>query len=184
LRACELASEPDQLHLNRQVSLAYFYSGDYSNAVSFVRRAVEKQPHHMMGYVLLGRAEAQLGNWEQAISAFTRGVEISGGSLFSKALLASAYAGSGDESRAREILNQLSAERGKEGFPSYDVSAAYAVLKQEREALKFIRMAFEKRDMMTLYISQDPRFSRLRSSEEFRKLSSSISAEKALPMVI
>lgn len=174
LRACELAQEPDQIHLNGQVSLAYFYSGDYVNAISVIRRTVEQQPQNMMGYVLLGRAEAQLGNWDDAICAFTMGLELSQGSLLNKALLASAYAGSGDTSRACSILKKLSADKDKETFPAYNVSAAYAALNQEDEAIKHIRKAFESRDLMSLYVNQDPRFSQLRKSPDFRRISSMI----------
>ena len=184
LRACELASDPDQIHLSGQVSLAYFYSGDYSNAASVIRRTVDRQPQHMMGYVLLGQAEAQLGNWDEAISAYTRGLQISGSSLFNKALLASAYAGSGELSRAHAILNKLGAKKDKGSFPSYGVPAAYAALDREHEALTDIHRAFDSRDMMTRYIRQDPRFSRLRGSPEFQRISSLIDAGRALPAAV
>ncbi len=180
LRACELAQEPDQIHFNGQVSLAYFYSGDYDNAVSFMRRMIERQPQYMMGYILLGRAEAQRGNWDEAISAFTKGNELSPGSNFNKALLAYAYAGSGEMSLAGSMLKKLSAERDKENFPAYDVSAAYAALNQEQEALDYIRTAFDRRDMMTLFIGQDPRFFGLQNSSRFRQLASSIQADGVL----
>lgn len=174
LRACELAPEPDQIHLNGQVSLAYFYAGDYCNAVSFIRRTVDRQPLHMMGYVLLGRAEAQRGNWDEAIYAFRKGIELSQGSSFNKALLAYAYAGSGDIARADSMLKNLSAERDKENFPAYDISAAYAALNHEREALEYIRTAVDRRDMMALFVRQDPRFYRLQTSSGFQQITSSI----------
>lgn len=176
LRACELAPEPDQVHLNGQVSLAYFYAGDYANAVSFIRRTVYRQPQHMMGYVLLGRAEAQRGNWNEAILAFTKGIELSQGSAFNIALLAYAYAASGDIARAGTMLKKLIAEPDKENFPAYDISAAYAALNDEHEALEYIRTAVDRRDMMTLFVKQDPRFSRLQNSSSFRQITSSIHA--------
>jgi tetratricopeptide (TPR) repeat protein len=175
LQACQLAPEPEQVSLNGQVALAYFYSADYGRAITFVQRIIELQPQYMMGYAILGRAESQLGNWDKAVSAFTKGVELSQGSPFNRALLASAYAGSKEVSKAHAILDKLSAEEDSDDFPAFDISAAYAVLQQEKEALRNFRRAIDRRDVMTVFAGQDPRFSRLRNSAGYRQIISNIS---------
>jgi tetratricopeptide (TPR) repeat protein len=181
LHASDLGDERDQIPLSGQISLAYFYSGDYENAISVIGKAIEKHPGYMMGYVLLGRAEVQRGNWDHAISAFGKGVEVSSGAPFSKALLASAYAGCGEKTRSHAILTEISSEKSNATFPAYDVSAAYAALNKEDEALAYIRSALKNRDTMSIYIGRDPRFSRLRGSLEFQRISSFVHAGQALP---
>jgi TolB-like protein len=172
LHAVDLGNERDRVPLTGQISLAHFYSGDYENAISVIEKAIDQQPRYMMGYVLLGRAEVQRGNWQQAISAFTKGMELSNGALFAKALLASAYAGGGDKARSHAILTKLGPEKSKDTFPAYDVSAAYAALNKEDEAMAYLRSALKNRDTMSIYIGQDPRFSKLRGSLEFQRVSS------------
>ena len=181
LHASDLGDERDQIPLSGQISLAYFYSGDYENAISVIGKAIDKYPGYLMGYVLLGRAEVQRGNWDHAISAFGKGVEVSSGAPFSKALLASAYAGCGEMTRSHAILNEINSEKSKATFPAYDVSAAYAALNKEDEALAYIRSALKNRDTMSIYIGRDPRFSRLRGSLEFQRISSFVHAGQALP---
>jgi TolB-like protein/tetratricopeptide (TPR) repeat protein len=181
LHARELGDERDQIPLTGQISLAHFYSGDYENAISTIDTAIEKQPRYTMGYVLLGRAEVQRGNWQHAISAFTKGMELSNGALFAKALLASAYAGGGDKARSYAILNKLGTERSEDAFPAYDVSAAYAALNKGDEAMTYLRSALKNRDIMSIYIGQDPRFSGLRGSLEFQRVSSLVCGGHALP---
>lgn len=176
LHASNLGGELDEIPLAGQIALAYFYSGDYENAISIIQKAIEEHPRFVMGYVLLGRAEAQRGKWDHAISAFTKGIELSSGAPFSKALLASAYAGSGDKTQSYAILTKLGTEVSNETFPSYDVSAAYAALNREDEALMFMRNALKNRDMMSIYVGLDPRFSKLRKSLEFQRISSLVYA--------
>jgi serine/threonine-protein kinase len=175
LRAYRL--DPDSDLTNGQVSLAYFYAGDYGSALSFVRRTIDLQPQYLMGYALLGRTEAELGNWDDAISAFHRGLEVSNGCPFIKALLAYAYAGSGDAQKAQAVLSELEQDSHDECFPAYDVSAVHAILDQENEALQKMHKACGTRDMKTIFLLHDPRFARLRNSAEFQQIASTLYAE-------
>lgn len=180
LHAADLGDERNQIPVAGQISLAYFYSGDYENAISTIKKAIDANPKFLMGYVLLGRAEAQCCNWSQALYAFGKGVELSSDAPFSRALLASAYAGCGDKTRSHAILTELGAEKSRAAFPAYDVSAAYAALNKEDEALTYIRRALKNRDTMSIYIGQDPRFSKLRKSLEFQHVSSLVNGRHAL----
>lgn len=166
--------EPLSDFTNGQVSLAFFYAGDYGSALSFIRRTIDLQPQYLMGYALLGRTEAELGNWDEAIQAFTRGLEVSHQSAFIKALLAYAYAGKGEASTANSLLHELEQESHDECYPAYDVSAVHAILNQEKEALQNMNRACGARDMKTIFVQQDPRFRRLREFKGFEQIASSI----------
>lgn len=161
---------------NGQVAVAYFYAGDYSNALSFVRHTIEVQPHFAMGHALLGRTEIERGNWDQAIHALNRGLALSNRSPCILALLACAYGAAGDVPRADTMLLELEEGRPQGCFPAYDVSAVHAILHRDREAMLYMSMAYDARDMKTIYASQDPRFARLRSAHQFRQIVSAISA--------
>jgi TolB-like protein len=165
--------------VNSQVSFSYFYAGDYANALAFIDRTISLRPRFIMGHALLGRTQAERGDWEQAIKAFERGLELSADSTFLKALLAYGHAGGGDAERATEILREIEADAGDACFPAYDVSAAHAKLNQESEALQNICKAYEMRDMKMIYIQYDPRFTSLRGLPQFRKIASSICAANA-----
>ncbi len=180
VHASNLGDERDQIPLTGQISLAHFYAGDYENAISIIDRAIEKQPRYLMGYVLLGRAEVQRGHWQHAVSAFTKGMELSNGALFAKALLASAYAGGGDKARSHAILTELGTGGSEDTFPAYDVSAAYAALNKGDEAMSYLRRSLKNRDTMSIYFGQDPRFSGLRSSLEFQRVSSLVFGGQSL----
>jgi len=167
-----------------QVSVAYFYAGDYGSALSFIRKTIELQPKYLMGYALLGRTEAELGNWREAIEAFKRGLEIAPRAAFIKALLAYAYAGSGDEPSANRLLREIDDERQEDCFPAYDVSAVHAILNREDEALRHIHQAVGSRDMKSIFVEHDPRFARLRESQSFKKIASAIRSDAILQLAV
>jgi len=169
--------EPESDLVNGQLSLAYFYAGDYGSALSYVLRTIHLEPQFLMGYALLGRTEAELGNWDEAIKAFQRGLGISSQCPFLKALLAYAYAGRGDASAARELLRELEEQSEDDCFPAYDVSAVHAILNQENEALQKINKAYSTRDMKTIFMPHDPRFTRLRDSPVFKQITLALSDE-------
>jgi TolB-like protein len=166
--------EPLSDFINGQVSLAFFYAGDYSSALPFIRRTIDLQPEYLMGYALLGRTEVELGNWDEAVRALTRGLEVSHNSAFIKALLAYAYAGSGEASAASSLLDELEQQSDDECFPAYDVAAVHAILNQEKKALQRMSRAYDARDMKTIFLQQDPRFRRLRELEEFQQIAAAI----------
>jgi tetratricopeptide (TPR) repeat protein len=169
-------NEPLSDLINGQVALAYFYAGDYSNTISFIRRTIELQPQFLMGYALLGRAEVELGNWSEAISAFTQGMEKSHHAPFFQALLAYAYARSGDEHKASDLLRKLEEGGRDQCFPAYDVSAVHAILNQEKQALHNIYRAYGSRDMKAMFLKHDPRFVSLRRSTGFQHVESVLSS--------
>ncbi|WP_263374522.1 tetratricopeptide repeat protein [Granulicella aggregans] len=160
--------------VNSQVSFSYFYAGDYDNSIAFINRAIELRPQFSMGHALLGRTHAERGNWEQAIRSFERGLEVSTDSALLKALIAYGHAGLGDSDRASEILQEIEADAGNECFPAYDVSAVYALLKRQDQAVEHISRAYEMHDIKMTYIQYDPRFKSLRSLPQIQQITASM----------
>lgn len=169
-----LRQEPLSAVANIQVSLAYLYSGDSNNALPFIHRALRLAPRYIMGHALLGRIEAERGNWDASVFAFSQAVELSNQSLFANALLAYALAGYGDVSQAKNLLSDLDMQQNKGCYPAYDISAAQSILDRDEEALANIQKAYDIRDMKTIFVRHDPRFARLRNSPAFQQITSSM----------
>jgi TolB-like protein len=168
--------DPESDLVTGTASLAYFCAGDYGNARSFIHRTIDLNPQFVLGYSVLGRAEAGLGRWDEAISAFTRGLAVLPGTASLKALLAYAYAGSGRTPAADALLNEIESESEDECFAAYDVSAVHAILNREQEALWNLQRAYVARDMRTLTLPFDPRFASLRGMRGFDKVASAHTA--------
>lgn len=171
LRALRL--EPASAVSNNQVSLSYFYGGDYDNALTYSKRALELTPKYTMGHALLGRIRAQRGEWGEALDAFAHVEENSDRAPFARALVAYAHAGAGDFTAAESILTELQQNQAEPWYPAYDVSGVYSILQRKEEALHNISRACESRDVKAIFVQHDPRFANLRGSSEFQKIASS-----------
>ncbi len=165
--------EPDSAIANNLVSLSYFYASDYERALPYSRRALTQMPDYTMGYALLGRVQAQRGEWDQALSAFRQVESKSGDAPFARALVAYACAGGGDIEQAHTMVAALAQMERDPRYPAYDISGVYAVLHQEAEALQNVSRACETRDVKAIFMNDDPRFANVRHSASFRRIASS-----------
>lgn len=176
-KAVELALQahrlsPSMAQVSGQAALAYLYGGDYSSALHFIHHTLELEPRFTMGYVTLGRIESQLGQWNKAITAFSKAAENMSHSLLSQALLAFAFAGSGEENRARRMLAQVEARSSESCYPAYETAAVYALLDEHDSALSCLERAIKTRDMKTIFVKHDPRFVCLRETSGFKEVTS------------
>ncbi|HEY0263396.1 MAG TPA: hypothetical protein VGC07_02630 [Granulicella sp.] len=178
-KAIELALQAHHLNphgaaVNNHVSMAYLYAGDYSKALVYTQNSLELEPQFLMGHVMLGRIEAQRGNWGLALTAFEQAARLAENSLFTLALTAYAHAGGGNLPKALELLAYLEARKQDECFPAYEVSAVHTLLGQQEQALENLSRACEVRDMKTIFMQEDPRFSRLRHLAWFSRSSAAL----------
>lgn len=173
LAKSSLAMEPHSAVANNQVSMAYFYAGDYSRALSYSLVALKLTPQYTMGQALLGRIYAQRKEWDRTLGAFEEVAKLSDGAPFACALVAYAHAGSGAKVQAMKIVDKLAAEQHSSSYPAYDMSGVYLTLSMKEKALTQMAQACAARDMKAIYMEQDPRFAGLRFSPEFRQIANS-----------
>jgi tetratricopeptide (TPR) repeat protein len=118
----------------------------------------------------LGLAYEQKGAFPNAIAQFQNCVRLTGGRPSMLALLGHAYAGAGQRSEARAILQQLSMQ-SKQGYvPSYPVAVIYAALGEKDAALAQLEKAYVERDSWMDYLKIDPRLDSLRDDPRFANL--------------
>jgi tetratricopeptide (TPR) repeat protein len=165
-----LRLDPDIPASHSQIAQAYFYAGDYGNALSSAKKYLMVRPDFAMAHALHTRILAASGDWDGAMSECQTTVEISGRSPSSLALMAYVQAGRGDVQAANSMLELLRSEVKGDLFPSYEVSAVHAALKQEGQAIEQLYTACRLRDMKTIHMNYDPRFEHLRSLPAFQEL--------------
>ena len=148
----------------------YFYARQYDRAIEPCRKALELDPNFALGHLWLGQAYERKGDYANALSEFTKAAELSNGSPEFAALLAHAYAVSGDRPRATEIVNELN-ESSKHRYVSpYYVATAYVGLRDKDAAFKWLHKALKDRQHMLLFLEHDPRLDELRDDPRFARL--------------
>jgi predicted Zn-dependent protease len=71
-----LAAGKDSALLRFSLGNEYLKADNPCNAITHLREAVRQDPGHSASWKLLGRALAETGELEDALSAFRRGIEI------------------------------------------------------------------------------------------------------------
>ena len=100
-----------------------------------------------------------------------KSVRLSGRNPTHIAALAHAYALSGQQNAAEDLLTELIDLSKQRHVPSYEFAVIYAGLDRQDEALHWLEQAFERRDSSWLVdVALDPRFERLRGTQRFQEL--------------
>ena len=105
-----------------------YYEGAYQGAMDQFLKTLELDPGFVRTHYELARAYAQLGKFDQAISAARRAVDLSGHSDSALAALARIRASAGDETASRQILAELLDRKKQRYMSSYHLAVAYAGL--------------------------------------------------------
>jgi TolB-like protein/DNA-binding winged helix-turn-helix (wHTH) protein/tetratricopeptide (TPR) repeat protein len=159
----KLAHQLDPLNFTASgaVGNSYFYLGDYDQAIAEYKRALELNPEFSWTRADLGKAYIAKRMYPEAIAELAKA-----GSLDN---LGYAYAISGNEAKAGEILKRLN-EESKSHYVS-PLSQAHVLvgLGKNEEAIAWLEKA-EREKAALHHLKVDPAFAPLRSNPRFQRL--------------
>jgi len=143
---------------------------DYEALLDASRRQVASDPKEWTGHFNLGLGYQGTGKMVEAISAYQKALEISGGNPNAAAALAQAYARVGKRALAEKILADL--EKSKSVYVSpYTLATIHASLGEKDKAFEFLEKAIEERSLdISYHIKADLRIDNLRSDARFHDL--------------
>jgi predicted nucleic acid-binding protein len=105
-----------------------------------------------------------------AIAEFNLAAECSGGATVYRAMVAEAYALSGDRREARRILQELLEDSARRYVTPYMIGRIYAALDQSDEAFASLEAGWKKRAAWMPFLKVDPRMDVLRGDPRFSEL--------------
>ena len=118
-----------------------------------------------------------MGRYEEAIQAFEKAKEVSGGGTYSLTALAHAVALAGRRDEAERRLLELE-EIGKRKFVSpYSLAAVHVALGDADRAFEHLDRAVKGHDRALIWLPVAPRFNRVRSDPRFRAILKTVGAE-------
>jgi DNA-binding winged helix-turn-helix (wHTH) protein/TolB-like protein/Tfp pilus assembly protein PilF len=158
--------EPLSFVASSHLGWIYYLAGQNDKAIEQCRKILELDPSSFPARRYLGLAYEAKGMYPEAIAEFQTGVKLSGSPLM-HALLGHAYAASGRNADAKQVLTDLQQLQGQRYVSPYTVAAIYAGLGDEEQAFKWLERAVEERDIWLMNLKVDPVFAKLRSKRQF-----------------
>ena len=167
-RAQEL--DPLSLVFSSNIGWAYHIARQDDEAIKQLEKVIAADNNFHMAYFYLGMAYESKGMFEQAIAAYQKAADLSGGypGLIG---LARAYALSGRQSEAFKILARMNADvkQNKPVRPTA-FSTIYAGLNDPDKAFEWLEKAYQARYEGVIYIKVQPYYDNLRSDPRYFEL--------------
>jgi Flp pilus assembly protein TadD len=108
--------------------------------------------------------------YQAAIEEFTKARDLSEANSETIASLGHAYALSGNQDAARNVLEELKRQSQNGYVPPYNIAMIYAGLGEEDHALDWLEKGYEARDVHMIFLKVDPKWDTFRTNSRFRDL--------------
>ncbi len=166
-RAQEL--DPLSLVITANAGWCYLLARQYDLAIAQSRQVLDLDPSFDSAYSYMGFAYVEKGMATEALQAFRKAQELSGGTAY-YAELAAAYAVFGKKKEALRLLAEFQARAGREPVSAYDVAMIYAGLGDQEQALTWLEKSYANREARLVNVNAHPRFDALHSHPRFAEL--------------
>ena len=143
---------------------------DYEGAASRLSAVTAVDPKFPLAHFWLGRTLLQQGRAGDALSEFSRAVELLNRSPVALVQLAHAYAVAGHAERARALLKELDGLARTRYVPAYGYALIHAALGQQALALDWLERAVAERSNWLVWLNLDPRWDAVRGDPRFKKI--------------
>jgi TolB-like protein/thioredoxin-like negative regulator of GroEL len=144
----------------------YYFSHQYDQALSLIRRvrALDIKPPDWS--FLLGDVYAEKGMYAESIAEFLK----SGHGPDSLGHLGNTYARAGKLDAARNTIAKLQQDVREDGVGRYEIALVYAGMGRKQDAFEWLEEAYRAKDVGLVYLKVDPCLDPLRSDPRFDDL--------------
>jgi eukaryotic-like serine/threonine-protein kinase len=156
--------------LLRDTGRVLYYARRYDEALAQCNTALETNAKFYPALVTLGDIYTKKQAYNEAIACYQESVRLVPSMAMMKGLLANAYALSGRQQEARQILDEFAAQENGRPVPAFDLAVVYLGLGRKDEAFAQLEKAYEERFYRLVYLGVDPLFDPLRADEQFKDL--------------
>jgi TolB-like protein/Flp pilus assembly protein TadD len=150
----------------RNAGFTYYFSRQYDQALSMIRRAHALNINLPDETFLLGDIYAEKGMYAKSISEFRK----SGDSPHVIGHLGNAYARAGQTDAARKTIARLEEHVRKDGVGEYEIAFVYAGLGKKNEAFTWLEKSYKAHSEGLTNLKIDPCLDPLRSDPRFNDL--------------
>jgi TolB-like protein/DNA-binding winged helix-turn-helix (wHTH) protein/Flp pilus assembly protein TadD len=164
------AEELDPLALNISGGVGR-YGKRYDLMLEHARKMLELYPDNPTAYISLGRAYNLKGMYPDAIAAYKKARDLSGGDPTDALIgLGYTYAVWGERAEALKILGELKAQSKRRYISPSSIARIYVGLGEKDEAFDWLQKAVTGHDIRLLLVARGPEWASLRSDPRYPEL--------------
>lgn len=164
------ALDPISSIIARDIAVVHYYRHDLGAALDQCDHNIELNPHFPPAYWILGLVQEQRGDFDEAVAAFQRAIQLSPQSPKMHAALARTYALSGRKDEAERILAELHDLAERRYVSPSDLASLHFALGDRDRGFQWLTKAFHDRSFELMCVRVDPRFDVVRDDSRFQTL--------------
>jgi tetratricopeptide (TPR) repeat protein len=142
----------------------------YERGIEEAHRLLEIDPNAYWGYLAIGSANRELRRFDDAIAAYRKAVELSGGSAAMLGWLGMTLGLSGNKAEARCLLKRLHGMAKQSYVPPTSFAWIHLGLKEIDATFEWLDRAVDARDQLAMAIKTYPFLDPIRDDPRFLAL--------------
>ena len=162
--------DPLDLQLKTQIGYVHYFHHDLDRAIEQFEKVLALEPSFAFAHYALGDVSTQTGEFDRAVSEFTRAIELGGRSVNHVGILGYAYARSGNRDRANEQLGELLARAAHEYVSPMWIALVHLGLWHLDDVFHWLDRAFVERDGSLILVTSALEFDPVREDRRFQSL--------------
>lgn len=164
------ALDPVSSIISRDIAVTYYYKRDFELALDQCDHTIEQNPHFSAAYWTLGLVQEEREDFDEAIAAFQRAIQLSPPSPRILGALGRTFARAGKPRQARKILEELGELAKKRYVSPFELASIYFALNQLDHGFQWLTKAYQDRCFELVAIKVDPKFDSVAADARFAAL--------------
>lgn len=165
-----LALDPVSSIISRDLAVTHYYKRDFELALEQCDHTIEQNPHFAAAYWTLGLVQDERKDFEEAIAAFQRAIQLSPPSPRIQGALGRTFARAGKPRQAHKILDELQQQSKRRYVSPFELASIHFALNQLEQGFQWLTKAFQDRCFELVAIKVDPKFDSVASDPRLSSL--------------
>lgn len=172
LAEIKIARELDPLDLliNALEGQFLLHAGRVEEALARLQKTTELEPRFWLAHLFAANVYIEKGMFAEAIEATQKARQFSGRNTYLIACGGYALAKTGEEARARVVLEELLKSSTERYVPGPNIALIYHGLGERDNALLWLERGLAERDARMAFLKVEPKWNNLRSDPRFQDL--------------
>ncbi|HUA15467.1 MAG TPA: tetratricopeptide repeat protein [Verrucomicrobiae bacterium] len=144
-----------------------FMGRHFDTALQLAKQSIVLDPQFWIGYMQLGQAYEQVGEFQRALDALNEAARLSAGNSKPLSLRGYVLAKTSRFEEASDMLRMLQKLAGDRNIPPYAFALIHAGLGQQDQTLDSLEQALEVRDVHLAFLPNDVKWDPFRGNPRF-----------------